>query len=177
MMWAVCTSTFPALPACSVLDFAIGDNDAAFHLAVTQPGQHDLLANLLAELGPGDAVAFQRRAKLLQGESVAFGDPPQRSVELDVGNPQSGFLGELKLYPVGDHPFQQLLFQDGARGQLHVLGAQLAFDNRGPGAQLIRGYGFIVDYGDDSVDLLRLGSPRLGLCREQEESEQQKKCR
>jgi hypothetical protein len=112
-MCAVCTSTLARLSPCSgigqvVVDFAVGHHDAAFHFAVAQPRQHDFVADLLAELGPQDAVPFQRGAEVLQGKLVALGDAAQGRVEFDVGYAQAGVAGELQLHAVGDHAFEQL---------------------------------------------------------------------
>ena len=98
-----------------VVDLAIGDDDAALDLTVAQAGQHDFLANLLAKLGPGDAVLFQCSTELRQAEAVAFGNAAHRGVEFDVGDAQAGFPGELHLHAIGDHAFEQLFFEHLAR--------------------------------------------------------------
>ncbi len=146
-----------------VVDLAIGNHDAALHFAFAQAREDDLLANLLAELGPGDAVLFQRRAEVLQRELVAFGDAAHGGVEVKIRYAQPGFLGVLELHAIGDHALEQLLFQDFARRQLHLLVAQLALHGSEAGAQLVGGDGFVVDHGDDAVDLQRLRAWRLGM--------------
>ena len=148
-----------------IVDFAVGYQNAAFHLAFAQARQCDFVANLLAKLGPADAIPLERRAEILQGKTIPFRDAAHCRIELDVGNPQTGFLGKLQLDAVGNHALEKLPLERIARRQLDVLRSQLPLYHREAGAQFESGNRIVIDHGNDAVHLDRLRAPGLGLRR------------
>ena len=56
------------------IDLGFGNGDATVDFAITQARHGDFLAYLLAELGPGNTVLFERGLEFVDGQLVVFGD-------------------------------------------------------------------------------------------------------
>ncbi|MCZ7566695.1 MAG: hypothetical protein M5U08_25185 [Burkholderiales bacterium] len=144
----------------------VGDLDLAVDLALAQPRDQHLGADVVAELLPRQAFALERAPELGRREAVLLRDALQRAIEIDLADAHSGLAGELHLHEIGDHALEHLALEHLLRRQRRALAAQLRGDALGAPLELAHGHHLLVDHRGDPVGehdarpLRRLGEHR-----------------
>ena len=138
-----------------VVDVDVADPDAVQHLALAQPLDHQLVADVVAELDVGQAFLAQALAQLPDRQLVLGRDVGHGAIELGLVDTSA------VLARIGD----QDAFVD--QGVEHLLAKRRGWRQRGPAApgivadacqpllQLARRDELLVDDGDDVVAGLR----------------------
>jgi hypothetical protein len=109
------------LPRQVLVQFARRDVDMGDDVALPQGAQHHFFAHGFAVLLVVDALCFERRGQLVEGNLVARGDFLQCAVELFVRNRQAHFGGTLRLDFLQHQALQHLLLEHALRGQFDLL--------------------------------------------------------
>ena len=138
-----------------VIHLGVGNDDPAFHFALTHAGQEDLVADFLAEAIPGDSVPLEGLAEVGHRQLVVVGDAPESPVEGDVIDPQRGFVGELDLKAFHDLALEHLAFEHVGRRQWRALARELARDLPDPQAQIGTGDDLAVHDRHDPIHFHR----------------------
>ena len=102
-----------------VVDLALGDLDLAVHLALAQPRDQDLVADVVAELLERHPLPVERRAKVGKRQLVLLGNHLHRPVDLLVVGAHAGVPRVLHLHTVADHALEHLALE-------HVGGREAA---------------------------------------------------
>ena len=126
--------------------------DLVVHLALAQPRQEDLLAQVLAPELERHAVGLQRAPELGQRHLVALGDALHGAVELQLVDADAGLARHLQLRLLEDQALQHLALEHFALGRGRILPAQLPLGAADGVVQLGKRDDFLVDDRDDAVD-------------------------
>ena len=152
------------------IDLGVADLDPVLHLALAQPVQQHLLAQLLAPGLEGDAVALERGAEVGQAQIVVLRHALHRAVELHLVDAHAGVPRELQLRLVDDQALEHLALEQRAVGQPRALAAQLALGAGHRVVELGGGDHVLVDHRHDAVDQ---GDALGGSGERQQDSEEQ----
>jgi hypothetical protein len=134
-----------------LIDLGIGDPDPAHDLALAHPLDHDLVANVLAELGEGHAFLTQPLAQLGQRHLVLGRHVEDGPVDLGVVDARARLARIGDHHPLVDQGFEHLLAQRRERRQGRLVAGRLVTQARHPLLHLARGDQLLVDDGNDVV--------------------------
>ena len=126
--------------------------DLVVNLALAQPRQEDLLAQVLAPAFERHAVRFEGFAKLGERHVVVLGDALHRAVELQLVDADAGLARHLQLRLLEDQALEHLVLEHVALGRGRALPAQLPLGAVDGLVQLGQRDDFLVDDRDDAVD-------------------------
>src|SRR5688572_11734613 len=129
------------------IHFGVGHHDGVLDLALAQARQHDLVADVLAELGVADAVLLEGDAEVAAREVVLLRDAVDGALERRVVPLDPALLRELDLDHVVHHALEDLRGQHLVRGKLPSLALQLARHEPDAVVQLVVGYHFVGHHG------------------------------
>ena len=154
-----------------VVDFRVGDDDAAVDLALAQSRNEDFLAQILAEALPGKAIAAQGLTQFVLVQAGVVADARDRALHGRFVDGNAVLARELQLRAFEHETLQNLIFEHLARRQLDALATQLPDDAVHRVAQLRGSDGLIVDHRDDAVGRNRTLRERFGRDRDGERQE------
>jgi hypothetical protein len=109
-----------------IVDFRIGNHQAVVHLPLFQARDGHLGANLLAESLKSLPSASSALRKASGVKLVVLGDAGHGAVQRNAIEADVGVFRDLHQRLLGDHAFQQLLFQQAARRLRRFLAGKLA---------------------------------------------------
>ena len=136
-----------------VVDLGVGDEDLAVDLAVAQPLDHDLAADVLDGTC---GTTMPSRSSILRNSSAdsLFSCAMRRIVALDrrVVDADAGLLRVLQQRALGDEPLEHLLVEHVRRGRLQPRLAELLHQDALLLVHLVLRERLVVDDGDDAVE-------------------------
>jgi hypothetical protein len=136
-----------------VVNVAIGHRNPVLKLPLLQPGNENLVADVLAESGEIESIPLEDLLELGQVEIVLFRHLLHGLVERFVLHPQARSLRDLDLQPLQNEPFQNLLAEHGLRRQRGAALTQLVFDQPCAGFELAFDDDVVIDHRDDAIQL------------------------
>ena len=135
-----------------IVDLGVAHVELAVDLAVAQPLHHDLVADLLAILGVGDAFALHRLPEVLRRHLVLLRDARNRPLDLEVVDAHAGLLRVLHQRALGDQPLEQLLVEHVGRRRRHLLRLHLLQNGALLLVQVELRQRLVVDHRDHAIE-------------------------
>ncbi len=149
-----------AHPLHVAIQFARRDVDALDHIPGAQHLALDLAPQLLAVVCVVDALSGELLGQLIEAHLVASGNILQGTIDLLVGDRDSGVIGALLLNGLKHQPIEHLAPQDLGRRQRHILGAQALSHLADLDIELAFGHHAVIYYRDDPLQ--RVTVTRMG---------------
>ena len=143
----------PALE--QVVDLGVADLDPAHDLALAHPLDQHLVADVVAELRVGDALAAQPLAQLRHRQLVLRRDVGHRAIELDLVDANAALARVGDQHAFVDELVEHLLAQLGGRRQRDLASSRVVPHPGQPLLELAIRHELLVDDGDDVVGALR----------------------